>query len=446
MHGRKAIGYEFHKDFYADILNGRILCCGKPLHDSLTNKEFAVLLFFLGHPNETISPGSVEPLNDAILANPPIRDYVYKITRKLGLKLFRNVRGVGYRLEANYVRPRYDTDRQEAGSLYATSLIQFNEHTMITLQATVDNCRTALARNPHGLPKARVNLARALINLCHVGYCALLPTEGMQEARQQAEQALIDDPKSAPAYGVLGLISLIYDFRWNDAERLLKQALALDPTEPRALLFYAHLLISRGDATQGLSLMEQAVNLDPTDKIIQASWGWVTMFAGDLDRANQRSKEARLRFPEFPKAHFMRGLVLEELKDYDGALEAMTRALELEPGIPHMMAGLGHLYGKMGEPRLAHSVLRDLSKLHKEGRAAYVSGYCQALIYAGLGQNDLCLAALEKSYRQRCDWLIHMAVEPRWAPIRNENRFKRLMAKIGLQQAMSFRSVSVGAR
>jgi hypothetical protein len=113
----------------------------------------------------------------------------------------------------------------------------------------------------------------------------------------------------------------------------------------------------------------------------------------------------------------------------------MQRALQLEEDVPHMMAGLGHLHGKMGNRKLAESILRNLTALKEQGKTAYLSGYCQALIYAGLNQDQMCLAALEGSYDQHCDWLIHLNVEPRWKRIRNEVRFKKLMAKVGLPQA-----------
>lgn len=445
MVAKKVIGYEFNRDFYLDILDRHVLYRGKPLSDPLTAKELEILEFFFMRRDETIHCELIAPLNDVIrspVQRHPIADYIHKINRKLGLKtndLFKNVRRFGYRLEANNVRPRYNSDLEEAGDLAATSHMHFNEHTLPSLLATAEHSRKALAINPRGLAELNIELAYSCINLSHVGYCTELPTKGMPEAKAAAEAALAVNPRSARAYGVLGLISLIYEYRWDEAEMLLKKAVGLDPKEASSLLSYAHLLVARGDVEEGLRYMEQAAHVDPTNKLIYSSWGWLCLFAGDLDRANELTKDAIFRFPEFPKAHVMRALVLEEQRQYKDALKEFKRALELEKMIPFPLAGIGHLYGKMGKRRLAHSVLRDLSRLHKEGRTAYVSGYCQALIYAGLGENDLCLAALEKSYDQRCDWLIHLAVEPRWSAIRDEARFKKLMAKIGFQQARSAR-------
>ena len=443
----KIIGYDFHGGFYADLPNRRVLYRGQLLPEPLTAMEFRVLEFFLDVPNKTIPPEKVVPLNEEShnAQRHPVGDYIYKINRKLGLKvdeLFKGVRGLGYRFECHNVRPRYESDLEEAGDLAATSHMHFNEHTLPTLLATEEHTRKALAINPHGLPELNIERAYACINLSHVGYCRKLPTEGMPEAKAAAETALAVNPNSARAYGVLGLVVLIYEYKWDEAETLLKKAIEIDPKEASSLLSYAHLLVARGDFEQGLMHMEQAARVNRTDKLIYSSWGWLCLFAGDLVRADKLMKDAVYRFPEFPKAHVMRGLVLEELGQYEDALKEFELALELERMIPFPLAALGHLYGKMGKRRLAQSVLRDFSKLHKEGRAAYVSGYCQALIYAGLGENELCLSALEKSYDQRCDWLIHLAVEPRWSGVRDDPRFHKLMKKVGLQQARSAKAAT----
>jgi tetratricopeptide (TPR) repeat protein len=444
METKNVIGYEFYRHYYADVVGSCVFYDERPLKVPLTALEFEVLEFFLRHPNKTLHPNSITPLGKRDPGQRhPIADYICKINNKLDLDpdtLFKNIRKVGYRLEAEDVRPRYDTDLEEASDLYATSRLHFNEHTFTTLRATVEQSRKALALNPNGSTGPNITLAYACINLCHVGYGAELPEKGMPEARRAAEGALAKNPKSAAAFGVLGLLSLIYGYHWTEAEALLKKAIDLDPKESSALLSYAHLLICRGDVEEGLKCIEQAVRVDPTDKLMYSSWGWLCLFAGDLDRADRLTKESVFRFPEFPKAHFMRGLVLEELGKYDQALTAMKRALQLEENVPHMMAGLGHLYGRMGKRKLAQSVLRHLSSQHKRGETAYLSGYWQALIYAGLQEHQMCLTALEKSYKQHCDWLIHLAVEPRWKKVRNEIRFKKLMAKVGLPQAKSVRA------
>src|SRR5262249_31757611 len=93
---------------------------------------------------------------------------------------------------------------------------------------------------------------------------------------------------------------------------------------------------------------------------------------------------------------------------------------------------LGHIYGKLGHRSKAASYLRQISLLFEQKKTAYVSGYCQALIHAGLGHAKECLAALNVAFDQRCDWLIHLGVEPRWPSVRHLPQFRQLMKKVGV--------------
>lgn len=191
---RKVIGYEFNRDFYADILNGLILYRDKDISASLTAKEREVVKFFLPRPNEKIRPELITPLNEWERSpgqRHPASDYIHKINRKLDLKpnLFKGMRSLGYWLEANNIHRRYDTDLEEAGDLAATSHMHFNEHTLPSLLATAAHSQKALAVNPLGLAELNIDRAYACINLSHVGYCKELPTDGMPEAKARAEAA-----------------------------------------------------------------------------------------------------------------------------------------------------------------------------------------------------------------------------------------------------------------
>lgn len=55
------------------------------------------------------------------------------------------------------------------------------------------------------------------------------------------------------------------------------------------------------------------------------------------------------------------------------------------------------------------------------------------LIQVGLGEDDLALEWLARSLEDRSGLLWQMPVEPRFARIRNEPRFRELLERHGLQ-------------
>lgn len=303
MGASRIIGYEFHRLFYADLEKRHVLRDGKPLERPLTAKEFDVLVFFLQTPNEVIPRGKVEPLQDAYHSpfREPTDDYVSKIKSKLGPEseeCFRTVRKAGYEFIAK-VQPRFDVERQEAGSLYQASKMHFNQQTKTSLEIALDQGTQAGQKNPSGLAVSRITKAYTLIDLSHDVMSARLPSECIPKAKAEAEAALFTDEK-AGALGVLGLIALIYEYDWTKAEELLNAALKLDPRHAATLLTWAHLLICKGDRKRGLDAIEGAVRADPMDQIIYASQGWLNLLAGDAERAEYFGELARLHFPVLP--------------------------------------------------------------------------------------------------------------------------------------------------
>lgn len=249
--------------------------------------------------------------------------------------------------------------------------------------------------------------------------------------------ALAEQPDSAEALGLLGLIALIWEYDWRKAETFLAKAVERDTEEASMLLTFAHLKVTQGETQAAIDYIERAVKADPLDKIIYSSRGWIYMLGGDLKKAKELMDESSSRFPEFARGHFLRALVCEAIQDYDEALKSFETALKFEE-MAVALAGLGHLHGLMGNRKLALSTLERLVELRNKREIAYLSGYCEALIYVGLGQTAESIKGLERAYEERCDWLIHLGVDPRWVPVRRHPRFTDLMRKVGVAHVTEF--------
>jgi tetratricopeptide (TPR) repeat protein/DNA-binding winged helix-turn-helix (wHTH) protein len=433
------VGYKFSKEYYADAINRCVVRDRHPLPRPLTPKEFEVLIFFLERPHITIKREEIAPLHEVSRAGPrhPADDYIKELRSKLDMpELFATVPKAGYMLNS-VVRPVTGVDLSKAGEFLGAAAMHFNEHTMISMKAAVQDCLNAIRLDPHCSPRVYIILAYANINLGHVGYCGDLPANTFPNAKQAAETALAEQPDSAEALGILGLIALIWEYDWTKAEKFLSKALQFDPEEASMLLTLAHLKVTQGQTQEAIDYIERAVRSDPLDKIVYSSRGWIYMLAGDINKAKELMDESTSRFPEFARGHFLRALVCEALKDYAEALKSFETALKLEE-MAVALAGLGHLHGLMGKRNLAISALERLVELHNKGEIAYLSGYCQALIHVSLGETDECIKGLERAYEERCDWLMHLGVEPRWAPVRSHPRFKDLMHNVGITHLTEF--------
>jgi tetratricopeptide (TPR) repeat protein len=427
------IGYEFHRIFYADSENRCVLKSHEPIIPALTLKEYEVLEFFLKSPGTLFRRNAITPLDVPASGRHPADNYLSRIADKLGLDfpdIFERKIGVGYRLIGD-VRPIYASDRQEGGDVFKASEFNFNTHTVDSMRASLSQTERALELNPRGLPEAHVTAAYNHINLCMAAFSAEIPTVGMPKARVHAQSAFKSDPRSSRALGVLGLISMIYDYDLDAAKDQLEAALDLNPNDAATLLSYAHFLIATQHPKEAVAAVERAARIDPVDLIIYASVGWMHLLAGDTARAIVCGEKATFLYPNFPPGHMILGWIYESARRGPDAIKEYEMSLAQEY-TPAAVASLGHLHSVLGKRAEAEEYLHSLEILHKEGKTPYVAGYCRALILAGLGENDACLSALEDAYDQRADWLIHLTVEPRWEPVRKTARFRALVGKIGL--------------
>jgi tetratricopeptide (TPR) repeat protein len=98
-------------------------------------------------------------------------------------------------------------------------------------------------------------------------------------------------------------------------------------------------------------------------------------FYSDIRPANPEQKLQK----EFEKkaeaqASFMEGLLLEEQGDYEDALAAYTRSLQLDPGgNPQLAVRIAHDYAKRGDVANGIDLLKDLAKIRPNESAAYLN-------------------------------------------------------------------------
>src|SRR5260370_34434285 len=104
------------------------------------------------------------------------------------------------------------------------------------------------------------------------------------------------------------------------------------------------------------------------------------------------------------EAAFMQGLILEEDGDYDSALEAYTKSLQLDPGgNPQIAVRVANEYVKRENIPAALDLLKDLVKVRPDEIQAFLN---LADIYLQqLGKPDLALPYAEQALRLAPDRL-----------------------------------------
>jgi len=266
---------------------------------------------------------------------------------------------------------------------------------------------------------------------CHtaLGYLnARSPEETFPNARLAAQKALDLDNSLAEPHASLAYYYLYYERDWHAAEAEFRKAIELNPNYAVAHDWYGVYLTARGRWSDALTEMKKARELDPLSLPISTDEGFSLYYSGNYDAAIKSLQETLTKDPGFPVAHLWLGRAYEEKGMYPEAVAEFDKVQKALPGWPVAIAAAGWVYGRSGKTADAHRVL---AALNAQSRHRYVSSYAIALVHSGLGEKDQTLRLLDRGLKERTNWMVWTAVDPRWKSIRGDARFQELLHKVG---------------
>jgi tetratricopeptide (TPR) repeat protein len=126
-------------------------------------------------------------------------------------------------------------------------------------------------------------------------------------------------------------------------------------------------------------------------------------------------------------SHLRVGLVCLQKNLVDEAIDAMRQAVTHSGGSTEALAGLAQAHGVAGEPLAMARIVQELA----EGTHRYVSPYNVARAYGAVGDKQRALEWLEKAYREHNPDLIELTREPSFASLRSDAKFRELAHQIG---------------
>jgi tetratricopeptide (TPR) repeat protein len=176
--------------------------------------------------------------------------------------------------------------------------------------------------------------------------------------------------------------------------------------------------------------IERAQVIDPLSIPITTDRGFELHYAGRDEEAIEQLRAALEMDPRFPLAHFWLGRIYTQRGQYNLALEELEA---VGPGLRQWqptMAAKGYLFGVWDKRKEAREVLDEFQSLRKGGH--YATSYGVALVYVALGDKEETFAWLDRAVEERSHWLVWLALDPRWDCLRADDRFGRLLQRVGL--------------
>jgi len=311
----------------------------------------------------------------------------------------------------------------EAYDLYLRGRYAFRDRNQAAFETAIAYFKQAAAKDPNfPLPYAGLADCYSLIALFGEGYAAV------PEAEANARKALALDDSVAEAHTSLAAADIL-NWKWNEADQEFHRALELNPNDAQTHQWYGNLLLGpTGRHREAIAELQRALELDPLSRVINADLGYAYFLAGNYDIAYQQYQKVLAMDPSFLPVHYELSLYYEQRGLYDQQISELVKdqILAGRPGVAKRIEQLA------GQRRKLWETMAETRGTFDTAAGSDGSMGAAAAAYLRLGQRQLALDALQKSYGRREPYLIYLKVDPTFASLREEPAFRDLERHIGL--------------
>jgi serine/threonine-protein kinase len=319
------------------------------------------------------------------------------------------------------------TDNVDAYELYMKGRYVEKTRSQAGIAHGIEYFEQAIEKDP-GYALAYAGLADSYSLLAW--YRFLTPGEAFSKAGAAAAKAVEIDETLPEAHTAQGVVRFYYDRDWSGAEQSFGRALALDDRDPIAMHGYAELLAARNRLDEATAMIGRARQLDPLSLTINAGTAWIHYFCRRYDEAIGHLEKTLDLDPDYVFLYWFLGQACLQNGMLDKAIDAFRRGVDRSDRHPGMVAYLAHAYGRAGKLDEAYVIARELQERAEQ---SYIPADYMSVVALGIGRTDEALQWLEKACAERALHLVFLGVDPLFDCLRSEDRYKQLMADIGLE-------------
>ena len=240
--------------------------------------------------------------------------------------------------------------------------------------------------------------------------------EEMAKARVAAEKAIQLDPLSAEAHASMGILHA-RQAQWEQSEKSFRRALELEPDPLTRQHFAMYLLLPLGRIDEAIQQSRLAEKSDPLASYVHAFTAYMLIAGHRFDEAAPYCAKVS------PTEKTILGQCLGRIMLGRGRIQEAIRFFSAYPDLIDGAALLGHALGRAGRRDEAENLAADAS-----------NPFTQALIFAGLGDKERTLEALDRMTVLGPVRVGRALSFPELDLIRGDPRSKALRKKVGLPE------------
>jgi serine/threonine-protein kinase len=342
-----------------------------------------------------------------------------EISRQLSLKL------IG---EDEKKLARRSTENIEAYQRYLKGRFHWNRRNESDLWKAVDYFNQAIEKDSE-YALAYAGLASTFVILPI--YSGLPARDYIPKIEAAAKRAMSLDETLGEPHVALGFSRYSFQWDWDGAEKELKRAIELNPSDPTNHQWYGGYLEQRGKLKDALDEFKRAQELDPLSPIITDNLGEVFFYMEQFDQAIEQYNKTLELDSAFTLAYLDLGELYARQQKFDLAISKLIQVRQISgANSPYGLGDLGYICARAGKNDEAMKSLNQLVGFSEKG---FTQSVQIAVVYGALGNKDRAFEWLERGYQERNWQLGYLGVDPYWEGIRSDPRFTALLKKIGLE-------------
>ena len=327
-------------------------------------------------------------------------------------------------ITSQILSPAPDTqtgENEEARQLYTAGRYYSTRRTAEGLRQAIERLERAVELDPEfAIAHAELADCYSLLNW----YVEPPPEGAWKQAKIAAIRAVEADSNLAEAHASLGFVRLHYDRDWQEAERELRTAILLRPSNQVAHRWYAFSLSAMGRHDEAYSEIEKARQISPQSPVIATAVANVLFLAGKFDEAIAQCRKALELDPGSVAAHTVLRWAFERKGMHSEALAAYEQERSFAGDTPTTNAKRAHVLAAIGKFDEASAILNELVTKRTEN---WVTAYEIAIIYTLLGDHDNAFKWLLQAEREHAVGFTFVRVDPHLANLRSDKRFSELI-------------------
>jgi tetratricopeptide (TPR) repeat protein len=252
-------------------------------------------------------------------------------------------------------------------------------------------------------------------------YSTITPGDAIAKAKSAVLKALEIDADLAEAHAALGYIKMYSDWDWKGAEEALLRANRIDPQLVTIHHWYAEYLLWMGRFDEAVEEIDRALELDPLSLILNQTKGYILYYGRHYDEAIVQFQKTLELDSNYQIASSMLAWAYLEKEMHE---EAITIFQNID-----LKSNLGYAYARAGEKEKARRILEDFKKRWEHGENVTTD---LTLMHIALGEKDLAMDWLEKSFEIRDPYILSVKINPRYDSLRTHPRYIALLKRMNL--------------